>query len=322
MGCGGSKDTNESAQKPRANQKRSVNSNNNSKGSNRNSGAGGKGGQSKNARQGNGKRQAPPRSNKGNRQSVNEKGYKKRIREQLWQATDGKDEVELENAIAVFEKNKLQDNGDLTDAKEKLAYLNLRKEIRDAILRRHPGVLDRAIENVEESPYQSNLQHYLDRARELRQHLTELDNYRHDILEMDQATISEIRSYHHPPDGVHETMMSTYLILGYDEDKLTDWADVQCLLGRYGKESLMREVKNADTVNMTDKTASRVDDLQSKFTPDKIRAVSCGAATFYVWNNNMCDKFSKDNSGGKQSTASNEAPVSPTSTKSRKKNKG
>lgn len=93
-------------------------------------------------------------------------------------------------------------------------------EIRDAILRRHPGVLDKAIQNVEESPYQSNLQHYLDRARDLRRHLAELDQYKHDILEMDQATISEIRSYHHPPEGVHETMTSTYLILGYDENKL------------------------------------------------------------------------------------------------------
>ncbi|XP_060062816.1 uncharacterized protein LOC132543342 [Ylistrum balloti] len=353
MGCGGSKDTDDSAQKRRtgtnqpsednvsivenqneetsyinhntddisSKRKRSVNSTSNSKGSNRTSGTG-RGGQSNNTHKSNGRRQAPPKRDKSNRQSVNEKGYKKRIREQLWQATDGKDEIELENAITAFEKNKLEDNGDLTDAKEKLSYLLLRKEIRDAILRRHPGVLDKAIQNVEESPYQSNLQHYLERARELRQHLTELDTYRHDILEMDQSTISEIRSYHHPPDGVHETMMSTYLILGYEEDKLTEWADVQCLLGRYGKDSLMREVKNADTVNMTDQTASRVDELQSKFTPDKIRAVSCGAATFYVWNDNMCEKFSKDNAGGKQSTASNEAPTTPASTKGRKKNKG
>ncbi|OWF47915.1 uncharacterized protein LOC110453762 isoform X2 [Mizuhopecten yessoensis] len=325
MGCGGSKDTDESANKNRTtgtNQKRSVNSTSNSnRGSNKTSGAG-RGRQSNNTNKSNGKRQAPPKRNKVDRQPVSEKGYKKRIRDQLWLATDKKDEQELDHAICAFEKNKLEDNGDLTDAKEKLSYLMLRKEIRDAMLRRHPGVLDKAIQNVEESPYQFNFQHYLDRARELRQHLTELDTYRHDILEMDQSTISEIRSYHHPPDGVHETMTSTYLILGYKECELTEWSDIQCLLGRYGKESLMREVQNADTVNMTDQTASRVDELQSKFTSDKIRAVSCGAATFYVWNNNMCDKFSKDNADGKQSKASNEAPATPASTKGRKKNKG
>ena len=44
--------------------------------------------------------------------------------------------------------------------------------------------------------------------------------YRHDILHMEQATISEIRSYHHPPKGVHETMICSYLLLGKDEKYL------------------------------------------------------------------------------------------------------
>lgn len=93
-------------------------------------------------------------------------------------------------------------------------------ELRDAILRRHPEVLDRAISRVESSDYRSELSHSLESAKRLREHLTELDQYRHDILTMDQLTISEIRSYHHPPDGVHEIMMGTYMLLGYEEEKL------------------------------------------------------------------------------------------------------
>lgn len=93
-------------------------------------------------------------------------------------------------------------------------------ELRDAILRRHPEVLDRAISRVESSEYRSELSHSLETAKRLREHLTELDQYRHDILTMDQLTISEIRSYHHPPDGVHEIMMGTYMLLGYEEEKL------------------------------------------------------------------------------------------------------
>ena len=179
----------------------------------------------------------------------------------------------------MFEKNKLEDNGDLEDAKDRLEFLSLRKGklivfialftmtepsaisqlmvkktiitatvkiptcvffwyiihrdvqslhchsllytgLRDAILRRHPGILDKAIQDAESSQYQQELQSHIDRARALKDHQDELDNYRHDILEMDQACISEIRSYHHPPDGVHETMMSTYLILGYKEEQL------------------------------------------------------------------------------------------------------
>ncbi|XP_048733175.2 uncharacterized protein LOC125649579 isoform X2 [Ostrea edulis] len=239
-----------------------------------------------------------PKGGKGKenevREPVNEKGYKKRIREQLKQAATNSDTEELEHAIFIFEKNKLEDNGDLTDAKERLRFLYLRKELRDAILRRHPGILDKAIARVEESEYKSELSQSLDTARKLRQHLTELDQYRHDILTMDQSTTSEIRSYHHPPDGVHEVMIGTYMLLGYEEEKLQDWTDVQCLLGRYGKESLMREIRNADTININSKTSQRVLRMQSKFSLEQIRGVSNGAATFYVWNSNMANKSDKD----------------------------
>lgn len=94
-------------------------------------------------------------------------------------------------------------------------------ELRDAILRRHPEVLNRAISRVEASEYRSELSHSLENAKRLREHLTLLDQYRHDILMMDQSTISEIRSYHHPPEGVHEVMMGTYMLLGYEEEKLS-----------------------------------------------------------------------------------------------------
>ena len=93
-------------------------------------------------------------------------------------------------------------------------------EIRDAILRRHPGILDKAIANVQSSQYRSELMHYLENAKKLKEHLGELNRFSHDILQMDQETISEIRSYHHPPKGVKEVMLSTYLVLGYEESKL------------------------------------------------------------------------------------------------------
>ena len=93
-------------------------------------------------------------------------------------------------------------------------------EIRDAILRRHPGILDKAIANVQSSQYRSELMHYLENAKKLKEHLGELNRFSHDILQMEQETISEIRSYHHPPKGVKEVMLSTYLVLGYEESKL------------------------------------------------------------------------------------------------------
>lgn len=281
MGCGNSKDT----VNTNAHGKGKVGSDKNGNIKNSQKSKGGKG-------RGHGAK--TPREPKEPREPVNEKGYKKRIRQHLREAATGSDIEELEQAVLIFEKNKLEDNGDRTDALERLKFLYLRKELRDAILRRHPEVLDRAISRVESSDYRSELSHSLESAKRLREHLTELDQYRHDILTMDQLTISEIRSYHHPPDGVHEIMMGTYMLLGYEEEKLRDWTDVQCLLGRYGKESLIREVRNADTININSKTSQRVLNMQSKFSLEQIRSVSNGAATFYVWNDKMANKSDKD----------------------------
>nr|XP_022333450.1 proteoglycan 4-like isoform X4 [Crassostrea virginica] len=278
MGCGNSKDAVDT--KAQGKGKAGADRNGSIKNSQKTKGGKGKGNESKTPRQ--------------PREPVNEKGYKKRIRQNLRQAATGSDIEELEQAIVLFEKNKLEDNGDHADATERLNFLYLRKELRDAILRRHPEVLNRAISRVEASEYRSELSHSLENAKRLREHLTVLDQYRHDILMMDQSTISEIRSYHHPPEGVHEVMMGTYMLLGYEEEKLSDWTDVQCLLGRYGKESLIREVRNADTININSKTSQRVLNMQSKFSLEQIRSVSNGAATFYVWNDKMANKSDQD----------------------------
>lgn len=48
-------------------------------------------------------------------------------------------------------------------------------EIRDACMRRHPVVLDKAIQKVENSKYKRQLKPYLDRAYYLQQHQNELD---------------------------------------------------------------------------------------------------------------------------------------------------
>lgn len=53
--------------------------------------------------------------------------FQKRIRENLRQAATGSDIEEIEHAIELFEKNKLEDNGDLEDAQERLEFLYLRK---------------------------------------------------------------------------------------------------------------------------------------------------------------------------------------------------
>ena len=49
-------------------------------------------------------------------------------------------------------------------------------------MRKHPVVLDKAIQRTEESPYRRHLKQWLDRAYYLKQHQQELDTYVHILL--------------------------------------------------------------------------------------------------------------------------------------------
>ncbi|XP_060594843.1 uncharacterized protein LOC132749161 isoform X2 [Ruditapes philippinarum] len=272
---------------------------------------------------GKGNNQGKGKGNK-NKQPVNEKGYKKRIRENLRHAAAGNDIDELQKCMEIFDNNHMEDGGDYTEAEQRLDFLQVRKEIRDACMRRHPVVLEKAIQRVEASPYKRQLNAYLNRAYYLKKHQNELDTFRHDISDLDQSTISEIRSYHHPPNGVHETMCATYMIIGYPEKHLLDWTEITALMGRYGKDSLIREVQTVDPNKIDKTTALRARNYLGQYSLEEIRVGSTGAAAFYVWASKMVGKpdgkatkgedtspKKLTNSGGKGQQASNKGDNQP-----------
>ncbi|KAK3772631.1 hypothetical protein RRG08_008468 [Elysia crispata] len=222
------------------------------------------------------------------------KGYKKRIRNHLIDVTSGKDIDEIEKAMLKFEKNHMEDCGDWTRAYNRVEYLKMKKDLRDAIRRRHVGVLERTISEARRSPYEAQLTSQIEAAERKLQHLRELNKYSHDILEMDQSTISEIHSYHRPPACVHDVMAASYMLLGYNETKLTDWSYVQSLAGRVGRDSLMHQVRDFDTAKVEQRTATRVREILGYHDLDEVRVASNGAATFHVWASNVVDMIDRD----------------------------
>lgn len=226
------------------------------------------------------------------------KGYKKRIRSHLVEVTSGKDIEEIEKAMLRFEKNHLEDCGDWTRANKRVEYLKIKKDLRDAIRRRHVGVLERTISEARRSPYEAQLASQIEAAERQLMHLRELNKYSHDILEMDQSTISEIHSYHRPPACVHDVMAASYMLLGYNETRLTDWSYVQSLAGRVGRDSLMHQVRDFDTAKVEQRTATRVREILGYHDLDEVRAASNGAATFHVWASNVVGMIDRDQGGG------------------------
>ena len=68
--------------------------------------------------------------------------------------------------------------------------------------------------NLSETSLKKDLGSVYQDAEELRSRL------RHAVLEMDQKTISELRSYPQPPKAVHGVMAATFLLLGKQEKDL------------------------------------------------------------------------------------------------------
>ncbi|XP_078700756.1 calcium-activated chloride channel regulator 3A-1-like [Branchiostoma floridae x Branchiostoma belcheri] len=110
-----------------------------------------------------------------------------------------------------------------------------------------------------------------------------LENLRHEVLQMNQSTISEIKTYNSPPKLVHQVMVATYLLLGVNESETQNWKDLQALMGKTNREGLKRRVMRHNPDRTQLKAAMRAKQLLGDFTVEQIQDISAGAATFFVW---------------------------------------
>ena len=93
-------------------------------------------------------------------------------------------------------------------------------ELKEAIARRNVDVLETALENAKSSEFSSNLQHQITEGEQLLAELKKLKRFAHEVLQMKQATISEIHTYKHPRPLAYDIMKATYILLGENENHL------------------------------------------------------------------------------------------------------
>lgn len=74
--------------------------------------------------------------------------------------------------------------------------------------------------NLSETSLKKDLGLIYQDAEELRSRLRKLKRLHHAVLDMDQKTISELRSYPKPPKPIHGVMAATFLLLGHKEGEL------------------------------------------------------------------------------------------------------
>ena len=86
-----------------------------------------------------------------------------------------------------------------------------------AMSKREISDLERAMTFVRKNGFETALAKEMHAAQHLLNRLRRLERIRHEILELKQATVAEIRSYQSPPPIVHTVMTATFLLLGHKE---------------------------------------------------------------------------------------------------------
>jgi len=94
-------------------------------------------------------------------------------------------------------------------------------DLEEAIARKDLDGIEKALHSVSSSSsFRRHLGELATKAEAMRSRLRRFKRIQHEVLSLDQKTISEIRSYPHPPAPVHPVMAATFMLLGNKEQDL------------------------------------------------------------------------------------------------------
>nr|XP_002125380.3 uncharacterized protein LOC100183360 [Ciona intestinalis] len=170
----------------------------------------------------------------------------------------------------------------------------LHKQLLKGIEHQDYKLLKKTLEEIDHSDMTPSNDHVFDRdvahARHLLERTNQLEKAREAVMSISQTMISEIRSYGSPPDAVKSVMISTYLLLGENEDTLQDWKVIRALLGRMGKAALKRRVVEQEAVDIKPSVAARVSQVINDTNIDEVEDISKAISYFYAWCDTMLEE--------------------------------
>ncbi|XP_052277528.1 lim and transglutaminase domain protein ltd-1-like isoform X2 [Dreissena polymorpha] len=205
------------------------------------------------------------------------------IRSQLQRAVESGDAEALAHWISKFSERDMEDRGDLALSRKKLHFAKLNRDLEEAIARKDLDLLEKALQSASGTSLRRQLGDLAVRAEAMRSRLRRFKRLRHEVLAMNQKTISEIRSYPKPPDAVHAVMAASFLLLGNQEQELRKWSKIQSLISKRGKDSLKRRVADFKTDSVQPEVLKRVNEILAKYDLETVQVASVGAATFFQW---------------------------------------
>ncbi|KAL8620042.1 hypothetical protein ACOMHN_015324 [Nucella lapillus] len=214
------------------------------------------------------------------------------VRRRVDVAIEAEDEEELTEAAS--ELHHLGTERALTEktrVDHELNTLKMKRDLTSAETDRDLRKLNHLISLCKKRGYDKRMPAEMRHARHVQERLQLLDRLLHEVRNLDQQTITEIRHYSHPPQVVHSVMMATLLLLGHFDEETKDWSRVLVIIGRTGRQALKRRREELDTNKVALDVALGSRNLLKDITLEQVRKVSVGAATFYVWTKGVVEEL-------------------------------
>ncbi|XP_067667801.1 hillarin-like [Haliotis asinina] len=215
------------------------------------------------------------------------------IRDRLITATKAKKRKGLEAAVVRFQGAKLQDKGDLSEARTVLLHL-YEEAVENEITQKNLIRLESSLDSIEASAIEEELQmsQVIQKAHRFLQQQKRLQRFLSPILAMKNGTVAEIHGYKDTNPLIVDVMKATFITLGHRQNELESWSAIQKQLVPSSK--FLTRIKSFNLDKLHVRTADRARKLLQKYTTDDVREVSAGLATFYKWSNNVLQEAAVD----------------------------
>nr|XP_034314953.1 uncharacterized protein LOC105338050 [Crassostrea gigas] len=175
----------------------------------------------------------------------------------------------------------------LREARRIINQLKAKDNLINATLSKDPDILREAINRANKYNYNMALTVQILLANRLLERYIRMKKIETTVIDMNQNAVTEMKKYTQPPNGVHQTLGATFLLLGEGATVVKDWKKCHALLFKTGKQSILRRVATFDPKDTNPTIVAAAQKILSPFKYLQIRDVSKGAAAFFTWANNM-----------------------------------
>ncbi|CAC5409820.1 unnamed protein product [Mytilus coruscus] len=148
---------------------------------------------------------------------------------------------------------------------------------------RKESILEDAVEQAKKAGHTRRLNSKIVIATRILERICKIDKISKIVSRIDQRSLAELKMYHTPPNGVHQTLVAASLLLGYGLDEVKDWRTCKSLLFKSGKDNLKKRMEQFDYRSVSNAILNAVKTILEPYKAWQVRDVSKGAATVFLW---------------------------------------